>query len=90
MDQGMKFIGHFRKLTDGAISMAQVQPEIDAGRPIGVRVLLASGQEHIVVIYGYAENSVLYVFNPARGYLRTDMNNWVGHLGWWQNTCLTH
>ena len=89
MNAGMKFIKHYRKLTNGVISMATVQAEIDAGCPIGVRVLLATGQEHIVVIYGYAENSVLYAFNPARGYVRTDMNNWVVHLGWWQNTCFT-
>lgn len=89
MDDGMRFVGHFAGLTDGAVSVATVQEEIDRSHPLAVRVLLATGEEHIVVIYGYGMDSLFHVWNPARGYIRTDMNSWVAHLGWWQNTCLT-
>jgi hypothetical protein len=89
MDGGMRFIGHFACLTNGAVDLDTICAELDSQRPIGVRVRLATGQEHIVVIYGYDLDSRLRVWNPARGRIETDMNNWVRHLGWWQNTCLT-
>jgi hypothetical protein len=89
LDKGMKLIDHFSHLTSGAVGLGTIRAEIDAQRPISVRVILQSGLEHIVLIYGYSENSQLCVWNPAIGNILTDMNNWVAHVGWWQNTCLT-
>jgi Peptidase_C39 like family len=89
MDVGMKFIRHYVERTDEAARLEVIKAEIDNQRPVGVRVQLGTGEEHIVVIVGYDHSSQLYVWNPARGYIKTDMNNWVTHVGWWQNTCFT-
>ena len=89
MDEGMSLIGHFAELTDGAVGLERIRAELNQQRPIGVRVMLRAGQEHIVIIYGYDHSSRLHVWNPARGYIQTDLNNWARHIGWWQNTCFT-
>jgi hypothetical protein len=89
MDAGLVCVGHFRRLTDGPVPLSEIRTELQAGRPVGVRVILANGAEHIVVIFGCDDNAKLHVWNPARGYIATDMSNWTAHVGWWQNTCFT-
>jgi len=47
-------VGHLRASIPGRISLDQIQTEIDARRPIGVRIACTgNGNAHVVVICGY-------------------------------------
>jgi hypothetical protein len=70
-----------------------VRQEIDAGRPIGIRVQLPNGDEHFLVIYGYGANLGLAIFDPGlqkyAGYRTTTMGRLAIDFGDWQDTDFT-
>lgn len=64
-------VRHYGKWMNGRVTPKDVIAEIDAGRPLGIRVRWGSGQNgHFVVIVGYGEsprqsNALFYViFDP--------------------------
>ena len=55
LDRALTRVGHFRSMITGAAPLvAQVAPEIDADRPVGVRIGWAGGGGHFLAIAGYS------------------------------------
>jgi hypothetical protein len=52
-DQALQQRGHHASTAGGSAAMAQVKTEIDAGRPLALRIAWNGGGAHFVVISGY-------------------------------------
>jgi hypothetical protein len=95
LDIALTFVGHLNKFVEGAPTefggFAVIQHEIDNKRPVAVRIELANGREHFVVIYGYGPDFQLVVWNPApaKGRTETSMFSWLSDIGIWQDTYFT-
>jgi len=53
LDRALSRTGNLSALTTGKLSLGQVWAEIDAGRPIGVRIGWGGGGGHFVALSGY-------------------------------------
>ena len=54
LDRALTRTDNFVSITAGQVGFAQVRAEIDAGRPVGVRIGWSGGGGHFMVIYGYS------------------------------------
>jgi len=64
LDRALGRVGNLANFTAGALSLTQIQSEIDAGRPIGVRIGWPGGGGHFVTITGYSDQNVINVQDP--------------------------
>ncbi|MGH7958723.1 MAG: papain-like cysteine protease family protein [Opitutaceae bacterium] len=64
LDRALTRTNNFVSIT-GQITFAQVQAEIDAGRPVGARVGWSGGGGHFMVIYGYRTVGTTRYFDIA-------------------------
>jgi hypothetical protein len=64
LDRALDRVGNLGNFTAGALSLTQIQSEIDAGRPIGVRIGWPGGGGHFVTITGYSDQNVVNVQDP--------------------------
>lgn len=55
LDRSLTRVGHYRTFASGSLPMATIRSEVDAGRPLGVRIGWEGGGGHFVVISGYAD-----------------------------------
>lgn len=82
-------------MVSGTISFAQIQTEINAGRPIGVRTAWRGGGAHFLCIIGYALiSNVPYVYldDPIYGPSFTTLSNFTTNYrgsGTWTHTYFT-
>ena len=54
LDQALETTGHLNKVEAGTLTFAQIQAEIEAGRPVGVRVeWMVEKTGHFLAITGY-------------------------------------
>ena len=60
LDRALTRVGHLNTWAASSTTMAKIQGEINAGRPLGARVGWASKDGHFVVVSGY---SIAGVFN---------------------------
>jgi hypothetical protein len=67
LDRALDKVGHFRAFSSGAAMMGQVQSEVDAGRPLPVRVGWPVGGGHFLLITGYSSMNALDVQDPWSG-----------------------
>lgn len=57
LDLALTRVGHFDTWSAGAMSFADVRAEIDAGRPLGVRIGWSGNGGHFLVIEGYRNDA---------------------------------
>lgn len=82
LDKALTNVGNFANYVANPLPMAAVRAEIDAGRPIGVRIGWAAGGGHFVTITGYSGQSVLDIQDPWFGHSSQDFNEFsVRYLG---------
>jgi hypothetical protein len=72
LDQALQRIGHLNDYASGALSWADLKQDIDAGRPIGVRIGWATGGGHFVAVAGYSDAGVINVQDPWYGQASVD------------------
>jgi Papain-like cysteine protease AvrRpt2 len=78
LDQALQKVGHFRLFSVGPASLYQVQAEIVAGRPLGVRIEWASSHVgHFVAIDGCTSDSVEVQDPWTGGYTSVDYNTFL-------------
>lgn len=92
LNTALEMVGHFGSEQDGPIDFSTIQQQIGGARqPVAVRIGLAGGGDHSVVICGYNEqNQALLVWDPNGIYVQTNMADWQQDLGDWLNTYFTH
>jgi hypothetical protein len=90
LDQALQKVGHFRLFSTGPAALNQVQAEIAAGRPLGVRIQWAgSGDGHFVAIDGCTDDSVEVQDPWTGGYTSVEYNTFltayagIGDTGVW-------
>jgi len=57
LDRALTTVGHFNTWAAGAQAMPAIQGEINANRPLGVRVGWSGGGGHFVVLSGYSSST---------------------------------
>jgi len=69
LDQALSVVGHFDHMTSTVADFQTVDDEIDAHRPLGVRVAWSGGGAHFLAIGGYREipSQYLHVEDPWYG-----------------------
>ncbi len=88
LDQALSTVGHFDHMAGGAADFQTVDHEIDARRPMGVRVAWSGGGAHFVAIGGYRERPVQYVhvedpfYGPSDVPYSTLQNGYQGSGTW--------
>jgi hypothetical protein len=61
LNQALATVGHFDRMAEQVADFQAVDGEIDAKRPLGVRVAWSGGGAHFVAIGGYRERPEQYV-----------------------------
>jgi hypothetical protein len=61
LDRALTRVGNLDRVTSGTATWAQIRAEIDAGRPLGVRIGWSGGGGHFVIIEGYTEAGGLFL-----------------------------
>lgn len=95
LERALARVGHSDGgLAAGALSFPEIKAEIDAGRPIGVRIGWQGGGGHFVVIEGYSreEDGLLEVEDPLEGHAqvtRDALRHRYGGSGEWTHTYRT-
>lgn len=86
---------NFNKMVSGTITFAQIQAEINVGRPIGVRTAWSGGGAHFLCIIGYAvlaDVQYVYLDDPIYGASFTTLSNFSTNYrgsGTWTHTYYT-
>jgi hypothetical protein len=73
LDTSLSRVGHLDHMASGAASFQSVDDEIDAGRPLGIRVAWSGGGAHFLAIIGYLEDTVNYVAVDDPIYGKSDL-----------------
>jgi len=53
LQDALELVGRLGKIQDGPIAFSDLRSELDAGRPVCVRIEWHDGSAHFVVLYGY-------------------------------------
>jgi hypothetical protein len=92
LDQALSRVGDLENYIASPLSLAQIRTEIDAGRPVGVRIGWRNGGGHFVAIGGYSGQNIVDVHDPYWGYSSVDYmtfrTNYRG-LGMWTHSYRT-
>ena len=67
LDRALTRVGHLSGYTSAALSMSQIRSEIDAGRPLGIRIGWVTGGGHFVGLRGYSDQGLVDVQDPWYG-----------------------
>jgi hypothetical protein len=94
LDAALQTVGHFDHIAAGAASVTSVDGEIDAGRPLGIRVEWRGGGAHFLAAVGYLEDAVTYVAVDDPIYGKSDvtydaLNGAYQGLGIWTHSYYT-
>jgi papain like cysteine protease AvrRpt2 len=74
LDKALSRVGNLGGFSAGALSLQQIQTEIDAGRPIGVRIGWTTGGGHFIAVAGYSDQNIVDVQDPWFGPSAVDYN----------------
>jgi hypothetical protein len=66
LDKALTIVGNLDQMTAGHPSLAEVEAEIDAGRPLCLRIQWDAYSAHFVAIYGYS-GTMINVDDPWTG-----------------------
>jgi hypothetical protein len=66
-------VGHLDRMDSSVASFQAVDDEIDAGRPIGIRVAWSGGGAHFLAVIGYLEDDTNYVAVDDPIYGKSDL-----------------
>jgi len=98
LEKALQFVQHFEAIAPQPLTLREIQAEIDADRPVGVRVQwpIAPGQRspsgHFIAIGGYHEDTV-HVHDPWSGDSLVDYStlrsNYGVNRGRWTHTYRT-
>lgn len=95
LDKSLAVFGRFNQIVNGPLSFSLVMREIDAQRPVGVRILfLDSGKGHFTVIRGYRREpqQMLLIDDPLYDEFEITYKNFLTDYqgnGRWKQTYLT-
>lgn len=73
LDRSLQRTGNLKTFAAGTATMNQIQGEITAGRPLGVRIGWANGGGHFVAIDGCAAPDLLDIQDPWYGHSTIDL-----------------
>lgn len=73
LDKALDLVGSLGAFTSLPLPLQEVRSEIDAGRPIGVRIGWGGGGGHFVAIGGYSGQDVVDVHDPWFGHSSVDL-----------------
>jgi hypothetical protein len=88
LDRSLTRVGHLNNWAGAPATMAQIQTEINAGRPLGARIGWASGGGYFVVLSGYSARAGNFVTvdDPIYGHstlpLATFQSSYQGSGSW--------
>jgi len=77
LDRALGHVGNLGDYVSSALSESEIQTEIDAVRPIGVRIGWAGGGGHFVTLSGYSDQEVVDVQDPWTGNSSVDYSAFV-------------
>ncbi|MCW3086420.1 MAG: hypothetical protein JWP12_3786 [Bacteroidetes bacterium] len=96
ISDALQYLKTLLALQQNALTPDKIKQEIDAGRPVVVRLRWVSGQSsHCVVITGYDDNGyepIIFVSDSALGNSVLTFNNFPANYhggATWVSTCLT-
>jgi hypothetical protein len=95
LNTALSRVGHLDHMDGSVAPFQSVDREIDAGRPIGIRVAWSGGGAHFLAIIGYLEDVKNYVSVDDPIYGKSDLNydtlktSYQGS-GTWTHTYYTH
>jgi hypothetical protein len=92
LDQALQRVGNLGQYTTGALSLTQIQAEIDAGRPVGVRMAWVNGGGHFIILIGYSDQNIVDVQDPWFGRSSVDYQTFRSHYlngGTWSHSYRT-
>lgn len=72
LDQALTTVGHLSSVS-GIASFSSVDGEVDAGRPLGIRVAWSGGGAHFLAIIGYLEDTPNWVAVDDPIYGKSDL-----------------
>jgi hypothetical protein len=61
LDQALRIVGHLKTMSATAESFETIEQEMNADRPLGVRIAWAGGGAHFVAVGGYRYLPAQYV-----------------------------
>jgi peptidoglycan hydrolase-like protein with peptidoglycan-binding domain len=67
LDKGLVEVGRFDHLQNGTIGFEDLQNEMIASRPLGIRVAWAGGGAHFIAAIGVEEGDLVLVGDPGSG-----------------------
>jgi hypothetical protein len=73
LDSALTTVGHLDHMVGSVASFQSVDDEVDAGRPIGIRVAWSGGGAHFLAIIGYLEDAPNYVAVDDPIYGKSDL-----------------
>ena len=73
LDRALTTVGHLDHWSGGVASFQSIDGEIDAGRPLGIRVAWSGGGAHFLAIIGYLEDTPNYVAVDDPIYGKSDL-----------------
>jgi hypothetical protein len=72
LDSALGRAGVLANFTTGTLTLRQIMTEIDAGRPIGVRMQWSGGGGHFITVRGYSDQNIVDVEDPWYGHVSVD------------------
>jgi hypothetical protein len=73
LDSALTRVGHLDRWASGAAVFQSLDDEVDAGRPVGIRVAWSGGGAHFLAVVGYLEDATDYVAVDDPIYGRSDV-----------------
>src|SRR5579872_4679152 len=67
LDKALQRVGRLNVKSQGSIAFAAICGEINAGRPIGIRIGWEGDGGHFITIYGYQDDNMVLVADPLFG-----------------------
>ncbi len=92
LDQSLTKIGDLAQMVQQYLPWSQLVSEIDAGRPVGVRIGWTNGGGHFIAVDGYSATGVVDVQDPWYGHSSVDYQTFVSAYqgaGSWTDSYLT-
>jgi hypothetical protein len=93
LQDALAFIGHLNKTVSGPLDFKTISAELDAGRPVGVRIQWSNGSGHFILIDGARDFTSgaqeVHVEDPYYGpsyILYGDLVNGYQDDGFWSDT----
>jgi hypothetical protein len=77
LDQALGRVGNLANYVASPLTMNQIRTEIDANRPIGVRIGWMNGGGHFITVRGYSDQGVVDVQDPWYGASTVDYVTFV-------------